>query len=147
MKWQEKHSFLIARCLGYGGAIPFVGLSLAILFSTDTPSDARQWLFGYGVVILSFLGGLHWGRIAAQTEQPPQPLWLVYSTLPSLIGWFAWMMPASVGIGMLAGGFILCAIVDLQLVRKGVFASWMSELRLMLSAIALLSLLSLHITL
>ena len=47
------------RLLGYAGAIPFIALSLFRLISSDSPFDVSYFLFGYGVIILSFLGGLH----------------------------------------------------------------------------------------
>jgi len=50
-----------AAWLGYGGLIPFIVLAPASLLDHHhgwTWSDA---LYGYGAIILSFVGALHWG--------------------------------------------------------------------------------------
>lgn len=135
---------LMARILGYTGAIPFVLLALIVHFVPDMVAAGKDFLFLYGVVILSFLGGLHWGRLADVPDNP-SPYWLVYSVLPSLIGWFSVMFPRPIGVGMLLFGFVLCAIVDLRLINQGVFAQWMRDLRMMLSMIAMLCLASLYL--
>jgi hypothetical protein len=47
--------------LGYGGLLPFVGLAALAGFD---PHHLLAWsdaLVGYGAVILSFIGALHWG--------------------------------------------------------------------------------------
>ena len=53
---------LIARVLGYGGALPFlfgaVAASQQVAILGFAPTHL---LLSYGAVILSFLGGLHWG--------------------------------------------------------------------------------------
>jgi hypothetical protein len=53
---------LAARCLGFGGLIPFVGLAatLWLVPSASQPLWAAA-LLGYGATICSFLGAIHWG--------------------------------------------------------------------------------------
>ena len=134
------------RLLGYAGAIPFIALSLFRLISSDSPFDVSYFLFGYGVIILSFLGGLHWGRIAAQTDgEKPNPYILAYSVFPALIGWFALMVPETIGIALLILSFGICGVTDIRLTLSGVFARWMLELRIVLSIVAMLSLASLYL--
>ena len=134
-----------ARLLGYAGALPFIGLALAHRLDISAGSaDNGFLLYAYGIVILSFLGGMHWGRIAADTDAgAPSAKWLAFAVCPSLIGWFSLFFDLPVAVIMLIGGFIICAVIDLRLVAMGIFASWMYELRLVLSLIACTSLASL----
>jgi hypothetical protein len=51
-----------ALLLGWGGVLPFVGLALAAAIGLPSPiPQAETMLIGYGAVILSFMGGVHWG--------------------------------------------------------------------------------------
>lgn len=47
--------------LGYGGLLPFLGLTALILFSAEHRAFFSMMMVGYGAVILSFVGALHWG--------------------------------------------------------------------------------------
>jgi len=137
-----RNSIGFARLLGYAGALPFVGLGFANGMDISFGSaDTSFLLYAYGIVILSFLGGIHWGRIAADRDAgAPSARWLAFAVCPSLIGWFSLFFDLPFAIIMLIGGFISCAVVDLRLTKQGVFASWMYELRLVLSLVACVSL-------
>ena len=55
--------------LGYGGLLPFVGLAALAGFD---PHHLLAWsdaLVGYGAVILSFIGALHWGVAMSWLQQ------------------------------------------------------------------------------
>ena len=64
----------MAAWLGGLGALPFVGLAVAVV-GLEGPARAVvvQALLGYGAVILSFLGGIHWGLAIAPGPQPAVP--------------------------------------------------------------------------
>ena len=51
--------------LGYGGLLPFLALSAALMYETSLPGleNVRLdwWLAAYAAIILSFLGAVHWG--------------------------------------------------------------------------------------
>ena len=137
-----RNSIGFARLLGYAGALPFVALGFANGLDISFGSaDTSFLLYAYGIVILSFLGGIHWGRIATDKDAgAPSARWLGFAVCPSLIGWFSLFFDLPFAIIMLIGGFIAFAIIDLRLVAAGIFASWMYELRLVLSLIACASL-------
>jgi len=140
----------LARALGYAGALPFAGGACAVALDVTVAGlDPFRLLLGYGAVILSFLGGLHWGRVAAGVPQPDQPasLWLVWSVIPSLLGWAALLMPPLPAVMVLSAGFVLALMIDLG--RLGAVLSgaprwphWMQRLRLHLTFVAVASLLS-----
>lgn len=83
---QKSSPGLAAVALTAAGAIPFVGLAIAIAV-LDPPSNATAalWLQTYAAIILSFLGGIRWGLALAQPGTKAGTLAL--SVCPSLAGW------------------------------------------------------------
>ena len=83
-----------AKWLGILGAVPFVFLATLVIF-TDAPirSFAYSLLATYGAIILSFLGGVHWGFAMADnnamSEKKSTFLRLGTSVVPSIVGWCA----------------------------------------------------------
>ena len=60
-----------AAWLGGLGIIPFVGISLATPFAADVLKGPLSFaLMTYGAIILSFLGGVHWGLAIGAVRQP-----------------------------------------------------------------------------
>ena len=141
--------------LGYGGLIPFVGLAGGALILPETMAGiAEQGLLLYAAIILSFLGGLHWGRIAAgatisatNAKDAHATSWLIWSVLPSLWAWGVIWIVASQPLQavLLAVGIFICWQVDRNALTAGLFANWMRKLRRDLSIIAILSLLTIGI--
>jgi uncharacterized membrane protein len=85
------------RLLGYGGLIPFVGLSAFALYTEapDLQSLAREGLALYTVAILSFVGAVSWGIAVASpglTDSQRRHL-LIFSVIPSLLVWLLWFLP------------------------------------------------------
>jgi hypothetical protein len=138
-----------ASILGYSGTIPFISLAVILLlanasFTTPAASAiAASALHIYGAIILSFLGGLHWGRIACNPDIKPSDKWfLIYSVLPSLIGWSSYLL-ADIWQDtalMLIAGFIISYVIDIRFIRLGAWQSWMKPLRTNLTLIACFSL-------
>ena len=120
--------------LGYAGLIPFVlGALLVWLVREDAHPYVALALAGYGAVIVSFLGGIHWG-LAFRHAEPPQRL-LVWGVVPSLLAWVAVMMPPSAGLVVLAVMLAACYAVDRRLYTEEGVAHWLT-LRFRLSAVA-----------
>jgi len=82
----------LADRLGYAGLIPFVGL--AFQFEDETSVSA---FMSYAAVILSFLGGIHWG-VAMRDQRLASNTVLAVSMLPSLLAWFAMLLPINLGL-------------------------------------------------
>ena len=56
------NAIMVARMLGYGGLLPFLFLAGAVVLGIRLPlAPAPSLLVGYGAIILSFIGALHWG--------------------------------------------------------------------------------------
>ena len=142
-----------ANILGYSGTIPFISLAVILLLdaSSTTPAAsgpaasglAASALHLYGAIILSFLGGLHWGRIACNPDIKPSDKWfLIYSVIPSLMGWSSYLL-SDIWQGaalMLIAGFIISYVIDIRFIKLGAWQFWMKPLRTNLTFIACFSL-------
>ena len=74
----------LAWALGVAGLLPFaVGAAGLWLLPPQWAGLAAAALLAYAAVIVSFLGGIHWG-LAMATGQP-RPGGLVWGVLPSLL--------------------------------------------------------------
>jgi hypothetical protein len=117
--------------LGYAGLVPFVA---ATWWAWTQPQGmASLALAGYGALIASFLGGIHWGLAMARPR--PAPTLLVWGVLPSLVACAALLLPRPTGLMLLAGLLLACYLVDLWLYRRHGLAQWL-PLRLRLSVVA-----------
>ncbi len=129
-----------ARVLGIGGLLPFMGLAAGFLWLQEP--RLLQALIGYGAVILSFVGALHWSH-AMHVDARGSRAWVLYgwSVTPALIGWICLLIPPSIGSIVLAGALVLALGVDHQLAPHESVASWLLPLRRLLSTGAAASLL------
>ena len=117
--------------LGVAGLIPFYLLSLACWITHP------DWLEGfvyaqsdYGIAILSFLGGMHWGvaltspeLTAAQTKRA-----LYWGVVPSMIAW-ASKIYFGISFFVLIIGFIVSYQIDKKMYADYDMPSWFLPLR------------------
>lgn len=131
----------LAIALGIGGLIPFVGLAAVIVLNQKLPAaDAWRALTLYAAVILSFMGGVHWGRAMASDEPSFAHPAYVVSVIPALIAWFAVaFLPPRPASTVMAIGFAALLVYDLATVKRGQFPSWYGPLRIWLTSIVLTS--------
>jgi hypothetical protein len=133
-----------AAWLGGLGIVPFAGLSLALPFANDVLKPQLLFaLFAYGAIILSFLGGIHWGLAIAAVPQCDDTLWrrIALSIMPSLVAWVALLTPSSIGFLVLAAAFVAMLLVDLRASRMHEAPAWYPKLRWPLSCGAVAALL------
>ncbi len=131
------HTHRTATLLGLGGAAPFVVAGLGAWILGDGP--LKHWLltavFAYGAVILSFLGGIHWGLALRDTQADDRSY--VIGVLPALLAWLALLIPLRFGLALLAVCFVAQLVVDLIRLR---LPGWFRNLRALLSVIVVASL-------
>ncbi len=121
--------------LGYAGLVPFVlGALLVWLVRPDAHPYVTAALSAYAAVIVSFLGGIHWG-IGFRDGTPSSFGWGV---VPSLVAWPAVLMPPYAGLVVHGAMLVLCYMVDRRSYPQHGLAPWLT-LRFRLSAIASLS--------
>ena len=135
------HQF--AWALALSGLIPFWALALCVALFPDVMGDAAFLtlaLKAYGACILSFLGGVRWG---AALDGPgwKKPSLFALSTIPSLVGWVAILLPDSAGLALLISGFVGQALWDISASRAGLLPDWFGRLRMVISAAAVTALL------
>ncbi len=128
--------------LGVLGLLPFGGTALAAAFlGNQYGVGAMTALVAYGAVILSFLGGIHWGlAIASDPGNGTLPRRLVVSVVPSLVAWAGLLLPFRVGLLVLAVGFAAMLYVDTRATSAGEAPPWYPRLRGPLSAVVLAAL-------
>jgi len=83
----------IISTLGYAGLIPFIA-ACALLYS-GAATLANQIFLSYSAIILSFLGGTHWGRLIASDVSLKVSvglLALLASNVFALLGWAALLL-------------------------------------------------------
>lgn len=121
--------------LGYAGLLPFVvGALLVWLVRPEAHPYVALALSTYAAVIVSFLGGIHWGLGLRE----PQPRLFRWGVVPSLVAWVAVMMPPYAGLVILGAMLIACYAVDRRWYPQLGLQAWLT-LRFRLSAIASLS--------
>ena len=137
----EDTTWLLIRRLGYAGLTPFVLLAF-LLWVVDAelhPFIALS-MAGYGAVIVSFLGGIHWGigfRNAITMHNAP-PVHFVWGVIPSLLAWIGVMRPAFAGLPLLGAVLIACYVMDRRTWPAAGLGQWLN-LRLHLTIVASLS--------
>jgi Protein of unknown function (DUF3429) len=123
--------------LGYAGLLPFVaGALLVWVVRADAHPYATAMLASYAAVIVSFLGGIHWG-LAMRQGTPPQAM-LMWGVVPSLVAWVAVVMPAYAGLVVLGAMLVVCYLVDRRVYPAQGVSAWLT-LRFRLTAVASLS--------
>ena len=124
--------------LGYGGLLPFV--ALAVLAGVD-PARAGFWsraLTGYGAVILSFVGALHWGvaMSAGPLDAARRRRAYVWSVVPALMAWPATVLTGAPASVILVLGFALHLAQDLRLAGPAGLPAWYLPTRRRLTLVA-----------
>lgn len=139
--WSLRSAPLPALALGSAGLIPFVSAPACLMQMSEFCPTVGQAQLAYGAVILSFLGGVRWGKLVTPGS-PIQGSWSQFgwSVTPSLIAWPALLMPSyplanltvTLGLG-------LCGYMDF---KQAGYEPWFKGLRIVLTTVATISLLA-----
>jgi len=136
-----------ALWLGLLGAIPFlagaIGQWLAAPRVGPIPILAASLL--YGAVNLSFLGGIRWGTAIGPYGTARQAWEFTGSVIPAILGWISLLLPPAIGVSLLIIGFFAQALWDVLTVEDGRLPIWFGKLRMILTSIAVISLLAILI--
>ncbi len=135
------------RLLGYGGLVPFFVLAALAVWGQALVPAAAQALLGWGAVILSFVGAVHWGWSirnddgVQRTGSAGAPaVVIVLSVLPATVAWFALVLPVRLGATLLIGGFVGFYLYE-RLTRRSVrLPAWYLSMRTRLTVGACLAL-------
>jgi Protein of unknown function (DUF3429) len=122
--------------LGYAGLLPFItGAVLVWLVRVEAHPYVTLGLSAYAALIVTFLGGIHWG-IGMRLAHPPTSLF-VWGVGPSFPAWVAVMMPPSAGLVIHGLMLIVCYAVDRRVYPQHGMAAWLT-MRFRLSTVAAL---------
>ena len=124
-----------ARWLSYLGVLPFAFALLMISVDSNTQLAASA-MQTYAVVILVFVGAIHWGRALHTGDHRA----LYVSVTVALFAWMCMILPAALANLVLALGFILVYFYDAPVYRKDYH--WFRPIRRNLSVMVTLSLLA-----
>ncbi len=129
-----------AQALGLAGLLPFIaGAALPWLMQPGWRMLAASALLTYAALIVSFLGGIHWG-LAMRQAHPPKAQ-LVWGVVPSLLGWLAVLLDTPWGLLLMAVSLVICYGVDRFAYQRQGVAAWLG-LRALLTVVAVLCCLS-----
>lgn len=130
-----------ALALGAAGLAPFLALSVTAVWSPPYyGAFLIELLRAYAVVILVFVGAVHWG-LAIRDSGVVSTGQLAWSVVPALVGWIVLFLPMLAALWLLAAGFVTAAAVDYTATRRGLTPLWYMRLRVPLTAVVVLSLL------
>lgn len=129
----------LAKTLTFMGALPFVGAVIAQLQGM-AHYHSGYFALTYGAVIISFLGGIHWGLFLSNAQHTRLNL-LVTSNLLALIAWATlfFVVPVTQYLVQIAA-FIALWWIDRKLVAEGIIERWFYRLRSQVTAVVLLCL-------
>ncbi|RVU36382.1 DUF3429 domain-containing protein [Hwanghaeella grinnelliae] len=124
-----------ALVLGLAGLIPFAACAVAVWTSSPVLQvEGVSLLLTYAAVILTFLGGVHWGKaLAGEHSGDLNWMRLGWSVTPSLIAWAALRMSPGFTLIIFIAAFAAAFLVDRHAVRTGFFPAWYLPLRKVLT--------------
>ncbi|KAG6354500.1 hypothetical protein INS49_004517 [Diaporthe citri] len=157
----------ISLQLGLAGTLPYLGTSLATTFlswnlNTEWPSQsqfvnhflmshesASHYLHllepiqvGYGAVIISFLGAIHWGLEYAEKHPDKARTTFRYGlgVLAPALAWPTMVMPVQAALTAQFGAFVFMYFADARATTRGWAPTWYGTYRFVLTAIVGVSL-------
>ncbi|KAM0254854.1 hypothetical protein ACHAQJ_006346 [Trichoderma viride] len=150
-----------SHILGLSGTLPYLATSLSTVFlawnlNSDVPSGNRfynhillehetaQYLLdfieplqlGYGAVIISFLGAIHWGLEYAEKKPQHDRTRFRYGMGlgASIIAWPTLLMPLEYALTTQFGAFVALYYADARATRNGWAPPWYAKYRFLLTA-------------
>lgn len=139
----------MALTLGLLGLLPFVfgGIGVWLTILGDLRFALPLIVIAYAAIIASFLGGVRWGAAmqnAAHDKQAEKlPRYLVMAISPSLVALVGFMLPLPQAFILFVTLFVAQAVLDLMAVESDDLAAWYAPLRIVLTLIACLAMVSL----
>ena len=125
-----------ATVLGYTALLPFVvGAAGVWLLPSHLHALLAVVLSSYAAVVISFLGGIHWG-LAFGVGDAPGSLF-AWGVIPALVAWPAALLGPGIGLLVQAAMLATCYGVDRAVYPRHHAAVWL-PLRLRLTVVATL---------
>jgi Protein of unknown function (DUF3429) len=120
------HSFdagskALLKLLPFAGALPFIVAALALWFGIDTLpylGSLQSSILAYGLAILSFMAGVHWGQYLSGLNARANLL--ITSNFATVLSWLGYILlsPAQFAC-LLIVLFLALLLIDRQLETSG----------------------------
>ena len=125
----------LPRLLGYLGLLPILVSTTLIFLDSHHLMLWRNLLLTYAVVILSFLGALHWAfaMVIESLATKKRNMMFIGSVLSSLMAWIALLIPQMYGLLLLSSLFIFALWMDIKLAQFSILPAWYLPLRFRLT--------------
>ncbi|MGN8158733.1 DUF3429 domain-containing protein [Salinisphaera sp. RV14] len=108
----------LATALTALAVLPFAaGVYYAFAHAGGQAAPALHWLLAYLATIVSFTGGVQWGRMLAAKQAPPQDM--VLAVVPALIAWPALLISEPWPFFMLLAALVIAWLADENGARQG----------------------------
>ena len=129
--------------LTYAGVLPFVGCALMPLVGLQ-----ELWNLGsydhiaaaYGLAIVCFLCGAHWGTYLYRRASAPDNLFIT-SNVIVVACWFAFLMAAkAVTLFVLILAFLCLLVIDYRLLKAGLITDYYFRMRSIATIVAVVAL-------
>ncbi|MGD9341749.1 MAG: DUF3429 domain-containing protein [Chromatiales bacterium] len=108
--------------LAYAGTLPFIACAILPWIGMPVVAGIGSCAYiaaAYGVAIVSFMAGIHWGTFLYQADSLPVNLLLTSNAITVAV-WLAFILtPVAVSIAVIAAAFVLLLAVDFRLARVG----------------------------
>lgn len=134
----------LIRILPYAGVLPFVGCASLLLFGVKSLPPFGQTntvMFTYGLVIVSFMAGVHWGQYLSGVRTRANLL--ASSNAVALAAWFGFLLlPPFFFSFLLIVLFIILNSIDNHLGDEGTLDASYRKSRRNVTALVCISLLA-----
>jgi hypothetical protein len=131
------------RTLPYAGALPFIACAILLIFGIKDLAllgKTNTVVFTYGLTIISFMAGVHWGQYMAGVRTRLNLL--VSSNMVTLAAWFGFLLlPSFYFSFLLIVLFIMLNSIDGHLRNQGAIDPAYSKTRGNVTALVCVSLL------
>ena len=112
--------------LAYAGTLPFIACAILPWIGMPVVAGIGSCAYiaaAYGVAIVSFMAGIHWGTFLYQADSLPVNLLLTSNAITVAV-WLAFILtPVAVSIAVIAAALVLLLAVDFRLARVGLLTA------------------------
>ena len=129
--------------LTYAGVLPFVACALMPLVGIETLWNLGSYVHiaaAYGLAIVCFLCGVHWGTYLYNRAVAPDNLFATSNAIV-VASWFTFLMAAqALTLFVLILAFLCLLFIDYRLLRAGLLTGYYFRMRTIATVIAVASL-------
>ena len=129
--------------LTYAGVLPFIGCALMPFVGLQELWNLGSYDYiaaAYGLAIVSFLCGAHWGTYLYHRAAAPDNLFLT-SNIIVVACWFAFLMAAkAITLFVLILALLCLLFIDLRLLKAGLLTAYYFRMRTIATTIAVVAL-------